>query len=83
MPSRYDALGEDSDESEDSAIKNDVSSIPSYEDISITRIDEETVLNAVYGDDFITKDGPWKKQVLCVKVRPLDTEPSKIGSQLT
>ena len=83
MPSRYDALGEDSDESEDSAKRNDISGIPSYEDVSITRIDEETVLSAVYGDDFITKDGPWGNTILCVKVRPPDTEPSKIGSQLT
>lgn len=57
--------------------------VPSYEDLSLTRIDEETVLNAVYGDDFSKRNGPWGSSILCVKVRPPDTEPSKIGSQLT
>jgi hypothetical protein len=80
MPTQFDLLaGDDSDEGEDNAVQN----IPSYEDLSITRIDEETVLNAVYADEFSTKEGPWGSRIWCVKVRPLDTEPSKIGSQLT
>eukprot|EP00557_Chaetoceros_sp_GSL56_P001869 CAMPEP_0176491038 /NCGR_PEP_ID=MMETSP0200_2-20121128/8206_1 /TAXON_ID=947934 /ORGANISM="Chaetoceros sp., Strain GSL56" /LENGTH=954 /DNA_ID=CAMNT_0017888415 /DNA_START=105 /DNA_END=2967 /DNA_ORIENTATION=+ len=57
--------------------------IPSYEDLSLTRVDEETVLNAVYGDDFSKRNGAWGSSILCVKVRPPDTEASKIGSQLT
>jgi len=80
MPTQYDALaGKESDECEDIAVQN----VRSYEDLSITRIDEETVLNAVYADEFSTKEGPWGSRILCVKVQPLDTEPSKIGSQLT
>jgi hypothetical protein len=65
MPTQFDLLaGDDSDEGEDNAVQN----IPSYEDLSITRIDEETVLNAVYADEFSTKEGPWGSRIWCVKV---------------
>ncbi len=90
MPSMFDALADD-DESEDSSdadageeknSEDGTSNIPVYEDLSMTRVDEETVLNAVYGDDFYMKDGPWGSKVFCVNVRPPDIDADRIGSRL-
>jgi len=59
--------------------------IPSYEDLSTTRVDEITVLEAVYGaEDFAQDDGVWGCPLLKVRVRPPDVEDlAKIGSTLT
>jgi len=56
--------------------------IPSYEDLSTTRLDEVTVLEAVYGDDFCRKDGAWGCPLLSVNVKPPDIEPPRIGCSL-
>ena len=56
--------------------------IPSYEDLSSVRIDEETVLSAVYGDDFFQEVGAWGCKKLNVLVKPPDVEQDNIGNQL-
>ena len=56
--------------------------IPSYEDLSTSRADEETVLQAVYADDFRRHNGVWGCARLEVDVRPPDVERERIGSQL-
>lgn len=58
-------------------------STPSHEDLSSIRVDEETVLEAVYGEDFSKSEGVWGCPVLRVRVRPPDVEPRLIGSRLT
>lgn len=77
-PGRFDALEDDSSEDED---QDQHVNVPSHEDLSMTRADEETVLAAVYGDDFTREKGVWGCARLCVHVRPPDTE--KVGSELT
>jgi len=58
--------------------------IPSYEDLSSTRTDEETVLSAVYGNDFTCHSGAWGCPKLQVAVRPPDTRnPQVVGCHLT
>ncbi len=57
--------------------------VPSFEDLSLTRNDEEIALDAIYGEDFTSKKGAWGYPIFCVKVRPPDIEPTKIGSYLT
>jgi translation initiation factor 2-alpha kinase 4 len=54
-----------------------------YEDLSIIRGDEETVLAAVYGDDFSKRAGVWGSPLLTVTVRPQDIPRERIGSELT
>jgi hypothetical protein len=56
--------------------------IPMYEDLSVTRADEETVLAAVYGNDF-TREGRGSRASSQLKVhcRPPDTE--KVWCALT
>lgn len=83
MPNQHGGLTSDSGNYGGKARGGKDIPIPSYEDLSLTRVDEETVLNAVYGDDFWKRNGAWGSSILCVKVRPPDTEPCKIGSQLT
>lgn len=56
--------------------------IPPYEDLSVARLDEVTVLEAVYGDDFKQRDGVWGCPNLQVRVRPPDIEEERIGSHL-
>jgi len=56
--------------------------IPSYEDLSTARADEETVLQVVYAQDFRRYDGVWGCSRLEVDVRPPDVESKRIGSQL-
>ena len=53
--------------------------IPAYEDLSTTRTDEVTVLQAVYGEEF-HQNGDFE---FLVHVKPPDIEPEKIGSHLT
>jgi translation initiation factor 2-alpha kinase 4 len=74
----------DSDSDEEappSPIKKNVH-IPSYEDLSTSRVDEETVLRVVYGTDFSKEDGAWGCPKLQVQVRPPDMDPDRIGSEL-
>ena len=56
---------------------------PSYEDLSMSRADEETVLTAVYGDDFTRQVGVWGCAKLQVNCRPPDVDRDHIGSELT
>jgi eukaryotic translation initiation factor 2-alpha kinase 4 len=79
---RFDALMEDdSSDSADSA-KEDVVHIPNFEDLSMQRGDEETVLSAIYGLDFTAQTGAWGQTKLTVKVRPPDLDPKQIGCSL-
>lgn len=57
--------------------------VPSYEDLSTSRLDEETVLSAVYGPDFTREEGAWGSPKLLVRVRPPDTEKECIGCSMT
>ena len=77
-PGRFDALKEDSSSSDD---EQALRPVPSHEDLSLCRADEETVLTAVYGDDFSAETGVWGVPRLNVHVRPPDSE--HIGSELT
>lgn len=65
-----------------SASKSNTFDIPSYEDLSVARTDEETVLEVVYGEDFERKIGAWGFPRFEVTVRPPDIDPERIGSQL-
>jgi len=83
MKSRYSALSafvDDSDEEEDSMARHD---IPSYEDLSLYRTDEETVLEAVYAQDFSKDPGSaWGVHVYNIKVKPPDLKEKEIGCSL-
>lgn len=82
-PGRFDALEEDSSEDEEDRhqMSTIVADFPSHEDLSLSRADEETVLTAVYGEDFHREKGVWGCARLYVHVRPPDTE--QVGSELT
>ena len=95
-PGQFDALVDDSSEGDSDTKENDDNdsailrpshtnvNIPSYEDLSSNRSDEEMGLVAIYGDDFSKEVGTWGQQKLLVKVRPPGIEdPHKIGSSLT
>ena len=56
--------------------------IPSYEDLSSARADEETVLNVVYEHDFRKYAGVWGCPRFEVDIRPPDIEKERIGSEL-
>lgn len=88
MPTRFDALKnvEEEDSDDEGHDPNEASAkgvVPSYEDLSSYRADEETVLAAVYGDDFFSEEGVWGCSRLSVNVRPPDTAPENVGSQFT
>lgn len=57
--------------------------VPAYEDLSSCRMDEITVLQVVYGSDFVQETGPWNLSIMVIHVRPPDLEPAKIGSHLS
>ena len=40
------------------------------EDLSLQRHDEETVLSAIYGDDFTLESGAWNCPVYKLRIRP-------------
>lgn len=83
---RFAAFQDDDSDSDNPNEKNgedDGLLIPSYEDLSSHRLDEETVLSAVYGPDFKKVDGAWGSPRLEVKVRPPDLDAEKIGTTLT
>jgi len=57
--------------------------IPSFEDLSTSRADEVTVLEAVYGEDFEASVGVWGCPKWLVRVRPPnEQEEEKVGSHL-
>ena len=62
---------------------SDAIAIPSYEDLSLCRADEETVLNAVYGEDFTRQDGVWGCARLNIHIKPPDLSQEHIGSEVT
>jgi hypothetical protein len=88
-PGRFDALQDDDDSSDgdehdESALASHGHQqplIPSYEDLSVARADEETVLAAVYGDDFSRDDGIGGVARLSVHCRPPDVD--RVGCELT
>jgi len=57
--------------------------IPSHEDLSLCRSDEETVLRAVYRDDFSREDGVWGCPRFNILVKPPDLQDENIGSVVT
>lgn len=73
---------DDSDSDKSNHEKNAGDQIPNYEDLSSQRIDEETVLSAVYGQDFSKVQGAWGAPRLEVNVSPPDLDPEKIGCKL-
>ena len=70
-----------SDEKKHGAQQSDIV-VPSYEDLSSVRVDEETVLSAVYGSDFSVEEGAWGCKRLNVLVKPPDVVQEQIGNQL-
>ena len=88
-PGRFDALRDDDgssdggerDESITLACGHQQPFIPSYEDLSASRADEETVLAAVYGDDFTRENGARGVARLNVHCRPPDVD--RVGCELT
>jgi translation initiation factor 2-alpha kinase 4 len=57
--------------------------VPSYEDLSSSRTDEQTVLQCIYEDDYESEAGSWGQTIVKVKIRPPDLEPKQIGCHLT
>jgi translation initiation factor 2-alpha kinase 4 len=57
--------------------------VPSFEDLSISRADEVTVLEAIYGSDFKSEKGTCGQKKLNVRVKPPDLEPKQIGCHAT
>jgi ubiquitin-protein ligase len=57
--------------------------VPSFEDLSLCRSDEETALLAIYGDEDFTKKQKGSSTHLYLNVRPPDTVQSHVGTQLT
>ena len=86
-PGRFDALQQEDDEDDSSddedAQQQSIAAVPSHEDLSMSRADEETVLLAVYGDDFTRENGVWGVPRLNVHVRPPDCDKEHVGSELT
>lgn len=90
MPTAFDVLASDSSDSGSSSENDDDSNRSieqdkhhlAYEDLTIQREDEETVLAAVYGDDYSKEEGAWGYPILCVHVRPPDIEEERIGSEV-
>ena len=88
----FDVLQDGDDSSSDSSAsgqslksaQNTSVVVPSFEDLSLCRGDEETVLEAVYGPDFTRKlDAEGRATRLNVHVRPPDTQKDHVGTQLT
>ena len=57
--------------------------VPSYEDLSSSRADEETVLKCIYGEDFESEVGSWGQAIAKVNIRPPDLDPKMVGCHLT
>lgn len=85
-PGQFDALQDEEESSDDEEVPPTTESgvsVPSHEDLSLARVDEETVLTAVYGDDFTREQGVWGCARLNVHVRPPDTDANQVGSEMT
>jgi hypothetical protein len=103
--SYFAVLGEDDDDSSASDNHEEASSnpparadIPAFEDLSVSRADELTVLEAVYGADFTilgrqsasqqrhsgkqTKTEREGRVTVVIQIRPPDIDPSRIGCRL-
>jgi len=80
MSSRYDVLLSGESESEDDNDDIFEMHIPSYEDLSLLRNDEETVLKAVYEKDYSFDK---KRAQLNIHIRPPDLDSVNVGSELT
>jgi len=84
----FDVLQDENESSDSSASGQSLPSapgvtVPTFEDLSLCRGDEETVLTAVYGPDFTCKVGAHGRATrLNVHVRPPDTKKEHIGSHL-
>jgi eukaryotic translation initiation factor 2-alpha kinase 4 len=88
----FDVLRDDNDSSSDSSTSSQSLpeepvhnvEVPSFEDLSLCRADEETVLQAVYGPDFTLEEGAHqgRSSRLNVLVRPPDTDKDHAGTQL-
>ena len=90
MPTRFDVLksaqaagGDESSSSDDDDQPNAKHPTGNFEDLSSYRADEETVLAAVYGDDFSSEEGVWGCARLNVRVRPPDIAREQVGSEFT
>lgn len=90
VPGQFAALiDSDSDESGSSSnfisesIHDQRVEVPSYEDLSISRTDEEIVLQAIYGNDYGSEEGSRGQKKLSVRVRPPDLQPKQIGCYAT
>jgi len=91
MPTQYDALAYDDSDNDDSSDEDlslepeNTTDIPSFEDLSTVRTDEASVLEVIYGDDFSKEIGTRCRSspVLCIRVRPPDLEPQRVGCELT
>lgn len=87
-PGQFDALQDEDSSDDDERRPSDdeknvtVPSHEDHEDLSMARVDEETVLTAVYGEDFTREDGVWGCARLNVHVRPPDTDREHVGSEL-
>jgi hypothetical protein len=58
--------------------------IPSFEDLSLCRTDEETVLAAVYSDDFKKEPGEaWGSHVYSIQAKPQGLTTEETGCSLT
>jgi|NOAtaT_6_FD_contig_71_584073_length_551_multi_2_in_0_out_0_1 hypothetical protein len=76
--SRYKALYMEDDDSDDDVKTTTI--IPSFEDLSLYRNDEETVLQAVYGQDFSKEPGGnWGVHIYNIKVKPPDLQDKEVG----
>ena len=92
MPTRFDALksAQVAGDDENSSSSSDHDDQPNakqqpagnFEDLSSYRADEETVLAAVYGDDFSSEEGVWGCARLNVAVRPPDIAREHLGSEV-
>ena len=82
MPTNFNLLQDDSSSSSSSnedttqqiPAPTPAKHIPSYEDLSTARADEETVLQAVYDSDFKSIPGIWGCPKLQILVKPPDTK---------
>ena len=91
MPTQYDALAYDDSDNDDSSDEDlslepeNTTDIHSFEDLSTVRTDEASVLEVIYGDDFSKEIGTRCRSspVLCIRVRPPDLEPQRVGCELT
>lgn len=87
MPTAFDALASESNSSssddDHSLDQKKLHDASCFEDLTLQREDEETVLVAVYGEDYTKEKGVWGYPIHSVHVRPTDLQPERIGSEVT